>query len=87
MKNKEKKFKSLKDVLILLQQLQAKYYGKCAIHIDTYWSGSNDVFIIKDEPCDDGLFEFSAVDDSSAWETTYQELLDFLKTHTNEEQE
>lgn len=85
MNNKEKKFKSLKSVLILLQQLQTKYYNQLAIHIDTYKSGSIDVYI--GIISDDGLFEFSAVDDSSAWKSTYQELLDFLKTHTNEEQE
>lgn len=72
MKNKEKKFKSLQSVLILLQ-----YYGKFAFHIDTYKSGSIDVYIPI--PYDDGLFEFSSVDDCDVWETTYQELLEYLK--------
>lgn len=77
MKNKEKKFQSLQSVLILLQQLQAKYYGKCAFHIDTYESGSIDVYIPI--PYDDGLFEFSSVDDFTTWKDTYRDLLECLK--------
>ena len=85
MKNKEKKFKSQKSVLILLQQLQTKYYNKCAFHIDTYESGSIDVYIVI--PYDDGLFEFSEVDDCNVWKATYKELLSFLKRLDYEEQE
>ena len=74
MKNKEKKFKSLKSVFILLQQLQAKYYDIYAMHVDTYSSGSIDVYVLHE------LFEFSSVDDSSVWKATYQELLKLFKT-------
>lgn len=82
MKNKEKKFKSLKSVFILLQQLQTKYYNQLAIHLDIYESGSIDVYIGMPN---DGLFEFSAVDDSSVWKATYKELLKFLKQLDYEE--
>ena len=85
MKNKEKKFKSLKSVLILLQQLQTKYYGKCVFFLDNYISGDVDVFI-KIGSYSKIVF-FRSADDCNVWKTTYQDLLEYLKTHTNEEQE
>ena len=36
MKNKNKKLVSLKSILILVQQLQLKYYGKLNIDIELY---------------------------------------------------
>ena len=70
------KLDSLKDVLVELQELQLEYYGECYICVDTYDSGSIDVYIGSSY---EKLFEFSAVDDSSTWKSTYQELLEDLK--------
>ena len=74
------KLDSLKDVLVELQELQLMYYGECYICIDTYDTGSIDVYI--GSPYDE-LFEFSAIDDNNAWKSTYQKLLEYLKQINN----
>ena len=77
MKNKEKKFTSLKSVLTLLQKLQTKYYGKCVFFLDQYISGDVDVFIKIGSYSK--LVFFRSADDCNVWKTTYQELLEYLK--------
>ena len=85
MKNKEKKLSSLNNVLILLQQLQVKYYGKCSFFLSVYIPVSMDVYI-NDKLRKSELFCFYAGEGVIKWTHTYQHLLDYLKEIDNEEQ-
>ena len=85
MKNKEKKLGSLNSVLILLQQLQVKYFMKCVFHLDVYLSGNTDVFVLKDDSDKGKLFSFYIGDDRDNWVSTYEDLLSYLKYIENEE--
>ena len=86
MNNKEKKLSSLNNVLILLQQLQVKYYGKCSFFLSVYIPVSMDVNI-NDKLRKSELFCFYAGEGVIKWTHTYQHLLDYLKKLDNEEQE
>ena len=86
MKNKENKLSSLNNVLILLQQLQVKYYGKCSFFLSVYIPVSMDVYI-NDNLRKSELFCFYAGEGIIKWTHTYQHLLDYLKKLDNEEQE
>ena len=86
MKNKEEKLSSLNSVLILLQQLQVKYYGKCSFFLSVYMPINIDVYI-NDKLRKSELFCFYAGEGVIKWTHTYQHLLDYLKKLDNEEQE
>ena len=86
MNNKEKKLSSLNSLLILLQQLQVKYYSKCGFHLNMYQNGCLDVFIIKDEVKLSDAFSFYTRAYVDEWKSTYQDLLLYLKKIDNEEQ-
>lgn len=85
MKNKEKKLSSPKSTLILLQQLQAKYFGKFAIEIMAYTTDSITVYIFTNGS-KYGIFEFASYI-SEPWGSIYQRVLDYLNENDNEEQE
>ena len=85
MKNKEKKFSSQKSVLILLQQLQVKYFGKYAIEIMAYTTDSITVYIFTNSS-KYGIFEFASYNDEP-WDSMYQRVLDYLNEIENEKQE
>lgn len=86
MKNKSKKFSSLNSILILLQQLQVKYYGKCSFFLSVYMPTNIDVYI-NDKLRESESFSFYAGEGIIKWTHTYQNLLDYLKYIDNEEQE
>ena len=85
MNNKEEKLSSLNSVLILLQQLQVKYYGKCSFFLSVYMPINIDVYI-NDKLRKSELFCFYAGECVIKWTHTYQHLLDYLKEIDNEEQ-
>ena len=85
MKNKEKKLSSPKSVLILLQQLQVKYFGKCAIEIMAYTTDTITVYIFTNTS-KYGIFEFASYNDEP-WDSMYQRVLDYLNENENEKQE
>ena len=85
MKNKSKKLGSPKSTLILLQQLQAKYFGKLAIEIMAYTTDSITVYIFTNS-AEYGIFEFASYI-SEPWNLIYQRVLDYIKQNYNEEQE
>ena len=85
MKNKEKKLSSPKSVLILLQQLQVKYFGKYAIEIMAYTTDSITAYIFTNNS-KYGIFEFASYNDES-WDSIYQRILDYLNENENEKQE
>ena len=85
MKNKEEKLSSLNSVLILLQQLQVKYYGKCSFFLSVYMPINIDVYI-NDKLRESELFFFYDGEGVIKWTQTYQHLLDYLKEIDNEEQ-
>lgn len=78
MKNKKKKFGSQKAVLILIQHLQAKYFGNvnARIDIDVLASNSMDVWVGKGE----GLVHitFSSTATAETRERQYDELLNHI---------
>ena len=78
MKNKKAKFSSQKATLILLQHLQAKYFGNvnASIDIDVLASNSMDVWIGKGE----GLVNiiFSNNDTAETRKRQYDELLNLI---------
>lgn len=85
MKNKEKKLSSPKSVLILLQQLQVKYFGKYAIEIMAYTTDSITAYIFTNNS-KYGIFEFASYNDEP-WDSMYQRVLDYLNENENEKQE
>jgi hypothetical protein len=82
MKNKNKKLSSPKSVLKLLQQLQVKYFGRCAIEIMAYTTGSITVYIFTNSS-KYGVFEFASYN-NEPWDSIYQRVLDYLKENNNE---
>ena len=83
MKNKEKKLSSQKSVLILLQQLQVKYFGKYAIEIMAYTTDTITVYIFTNTS-KYGIYEFADYN-TEPWDSIYQRVLDYL--NENEKQE
>lgn len=78
MKNKSKKLKSLKSILILLQQLQVRYYGKCGIDIMTFPSGTIMIYIQSDDdPKSVNFFDYEGTD-RTTWEAKYEEIVTYL---------
>lgn len=73
MKNKKKKLSSLKSILILLQQLQVKYYRKVDIDIDMMGESSIGVWIGKGERMTSTSFTDRVTPE--ALERRYEELL------------
>ncbi len=80
MKNKKKKFSSLKSVLILLQQLQIKYYRSHVFGMFTCISGSV-MLSVSAEVGAPLAINFNAWDSSDVLEASYQKLLDYLNNN------
>ena len=74
MKNKNKKLVSLKSILILVQQLQLKYYGKLNIDIEIY-DGAFDVTVKVGGKLT--AFEFSKYEKEN-WKANYYKLINKL---------
>lgn len=74
MKNKKNKFSSLKSVLILLQQLQVRYYGNDVFDIMLYSTGTIKVYVClyMYEP---KSFIFCSYDGPVEWLEEYRKLL------------
>ena len=70
------KLESLKDVLVELQKLQLKYFGKCAFHINTF---RKNIEVLIPEIYDCGFFNFSVFDNCVAWRVVYERILEYLK--------
>ena len=81
MKNKNKKLGSLKSVLILLQQLQVKYF-EYAIEIMAYTTDTITAYIFTNNS-KYGIFEFASYNDEP-WDSMYQRVLDYLNENNNE---
>ena len=77
MKNKKKKFSSLKSVLILLQQLQIKYYSKVDIDIDMLGDSSFGVWLGKGERITSIAFPY--ISTAEELERRYKELLTLIE--------
>ena len=77
MKNKNKKLVSLKSILILVQQLQLKYYGKIDIDIELY-DGAFDVTVKIS--CKLKTFEFNK-HESDKWAYLYQDILKHIERY------
>ena len=77
MKNKNKKLASLKSILILVQQLQLKYYGKINIDIELYGIAFDVTVKIGGKL---RAFEFSEYE-SEEWEDTYYKIIYHIKQH------
>jgi hypothetical protein len=73
MKNKKKKFSSLKSVLILLQQLQVKYYRKIDIDIVMLGESSLAIWLGEGERIRSIVFPYNAT--AEELERRYKELL------------
>ena len=74
MKNKNKKLVSLRAILILVQQLQLKYYGKLNIDIEIY-DGAFDVTVKVGGKLT--AFEFSKYEKEN-WKANYYKLINKL---------
>lgn len=85
MKNKKKKFSSLKSVLMLLQQLQMKCYneGPISINIDIMSDSSVDVSAIHFADIKAKSFTFKGPTSLLSCEDTYKELLDWIKINSH----
>lgn len=80
MKNKKKKLNSLKSTLVLLQQLQAKYYQSTELKIDIDISHNSDIEVwVKTQYSCEG-FKFFAPDRFFFGEYEYKRLLEYLNT-------
>ena len=77
MKNKNKKLASLKSILILIQQLQLKYYDKIDIDIELY-DGAFDVTVKISGKL--RAFEFSKYE-GEKWRVLYYEIINHIKRH------
>ena len=75
MKNKNKKLASLKSILILVQQIQLKYYGKINIDIELYGIAFDVTAKIGGKL---RAFEFSEYE-SEEWEATYYKIINHIK--------
>ena len=75
MKNKNKKLASLKSILILIQQLQFKYYGKINIDIELYGIAFDVTVKIGGKL---RAFEFSEYE-SEEWKATYYKIINHIK--------
>ena len=75
MKNKNKKLASLKSILILVQQMQLKYYGKINIDIELYGIAFDVTVKIGGKLLD---FEFSEYE-SEEWKATYYKIINHIK--------
>lgn len=76
MKNKNKKLNSLKSILILLQQLQIKYYCNQVISIIQF-SSHTIVISIYNSGNNEKCFSFGYYNNGE-WNSLYKELLDYL---------
>ena len=76
MKNKNKKFNSLKSILILLQYLQVKYDCQKVISIIRFNSHTI-VISISNSGNNEKCFSFGYYN-KGEWNSLYKELLDFL---------
>lgn len=74
MKNKNKKLASLKSILILVQHLQLKYYGKINIDIDLYGVGFD--VCVKYYSISEA-FEFNN-DEPEKWQVNYNNMLNLI---------
>ena len=77
MKNKNKKLVSLKSILILVQQLQLKYYGKLNIDIEIY---DDDFDVTVKIGGKLRAFEFSKYE-SEKWRGLYYEIINHIKRY------
>ena len=77
MKNKNKKLVSLKSILILVQQLQLKYYGKLNIDIEIY---DDDFDVTVKIGGKLKAFEFSKYE-SEKWAHLYQDILKHIERY------
>lgn len=78
MKNKKKKFSSQKELLILLQQLQVKYFGNenAVLDIDMIAGTSICVWLRKGERIKSIIFSDTATGEEREWR--YNELLTLI---------
>ena len=75
MKNKNKKLSSLKSILILVQQIQLKYYGKINIDIELYGIAFDVTVQIGGKL---RAFEFSEYE-GEEWKATYYKIIHHIK--------
>ena len=75
MKNRNKKLASLKSILILVQYLQLKYYGKINIDIELYGIAFDVTVKIGGKL---RAFEFSEYE-SEEWKATYYKIINHIK--------
>lgn len=77
MKNKNKKLASLKSILILVQQIQLKYYGKINIDIELYGIAFDVTVKISGRL---RAFKFSEYE-SENWKPNYYKIIYHIKQH------